>query len=763
MPTKVEISLSAEQYRKDLETVIGETRQAAARMSADLTAGTGQTGPTIAVTAEVSGKEEVEKFAEAVEEIPAEKAVEVKVGKTDVPKLEWVQDAPDKTIQVKVDAQTDKVKELRTDIGKLPAKKTVTIPVETFGDKLKKTWSDLRRELNDLNGGAKKLISTVLGTGGGAIGIFAAGLASLWKIMGTYFEHQTAKMKDAAQAHVEMASAIGEAAANNERLKASSNEVISQLSQLANVEKLSNAQKTQAIALIAQLTRQYGDLGVTVNEATGRIEGLSAAIVKKQEKDARRKISSLEGEIKELRSANSQENENISNAGFNVGKLVKGASWFGSAGVIANLTGLTEKFNSATGLDQVQIGGEADAKEAAGNIKKNTAEITKKQLELAEQRKRLAEIEKKQLLDVQVETAALEAQRVEREKQSVYTKADNELHRARTAEEKIANRQALIAGEKAQNDELHRKTEAAKARMDQAAPGSLQYEDAKKAYLQNLAEQAKSDERIAGWNEQIRQIQHEQAEAKRKLVEQSSFELTYQKLIAAGEYDKAAALKQEYDLKQQNLKLSDEEKKRLLDQQKELKQISAQKELQTGEEELRIQRLILAGEYEKAQVLKLQAEARKQGRNLSEAELKLRLKQKQDAASLSLAGSTRDKAQDLAWSAMEKAGLGRQAAEQRALRDAEKTKGGKLTDSETDAVRKLTELTWNLNHQRDAQFGDLSVKTNSLTARGGFQGGAAAPDVDKYQRAVAETSKSMLQYVQRIETFCRDIGKGGTF
>ena len=56
MPTKIEISLDAEQYRKELENLIGETRQAGAKMSADLTAGTGHTGRAVAVTAEVSGK-----------------------------------------------------------------------------------------------------------------------------------------------------------------------------------------------------------------------------------------------------------------------------------------------------------------------------------------------------------------------------------------------------------------------------------------------------------------------------------------------------------------------------------------------------------------------------------------------------------------------------------------------------------------------------------------------------------------------------------
>jgi|GEM_PF-4379042 len=707
MPTKIEISLDAEQYRKELDQVVAQTRAAREKLTSANSTPAKAKRDEIEIRANTAQAErKIQDVKKKADELPKEK-------------------------KIKVSATAE-------ESGKLS---------------IREIW----KEMTSLEGGAKNMVKSLI-AGGGLIGVVMAGVQGAIKACVALYDNYIQKGKDAAQAHVEMASAIGEAAANNERLKASSNEVISQLSQLANVEKLSNAQKTQAIALIAQLTKQYGDLGVTVNEATGRIEGLSAAIVKKQEKDARRKISSLEAEIKELRNANKQENENVSNAGFNLGKINKGLNWFSLGGIINNLTGQTDKTNSALGLDQVQIGGEADAKEAAENIKKNTAEMTRKQLELAGQRKRLAEIEKNQLLDVKVENAALEAQLIEREKQSVYTKADNELHRAKTAEEKIANRQNLIAGEKAQNDELHRKTEAAKARMDQAAPGSLQYEDAKKAYLQNLAEQEKSDQRIAGWNEQIKQIQYEQAEAKRKLAEQSAFELDYAKLIAAGEYDKAAALKQEYDLRQQNLSMTEKEKQTLLDRKKELQQISARKEIQAGEEELRIQRLILAGEYEKAQVLKLQAEARKQGRTLSDDELRQRLKQKQDAGSLSLAGSNLDKARDLQWQMMDKAGLGKQAAAQRALLDAEKTKGGKLTDAERESVSKLADLTWKMQNLPQIQFGDLSVKTNSLTSRGGFQTGAAMPDKDQVNKAISKNTETTMNTVREIERLVRELG-----
>lgn len=102
---------------------------------------------------------------------------------------------------------------------------------------------------------------------------------------------------------------------------------------------------------------------------------------------------------------------------------------------------------------------------------------------------------------------------------------------------------------------------------------------------------------------------------------------------------------------------------------------------------------------------------------------------------------------------------GREASEQRAIRDAEKTKGAKLTDSEIEATRKLHELSWNMQNMRDQQFGDLSTKINFLTARAGFQSAAAVPDSDKYNREILMTNKTMLNVLQSIETRCSQLNK----
>ena len=89
---------------------------------------------------------------------------------------------------------------------------------------------------------------------------------------------------------------------------------------------------------------------------------------------------------------------------------------------------------------------------------------------------------------------------------------------------------------------------------------------------------------------------------------------------------------------------------------------------------------------------------------------------------------------------------------EQALKDARAAKGADLTDEESEAVRKIAKLTYSMNNRRENDPGDLSIKTNSLTARGGFQGGAVAPDLERYNRITAENSKQSLARIRMLET-----------
>ena len=86
MPTICKISLDAEEYRKELAAVVAETRAAQEKMaaksmssapavSADAVNASNGNTRNISVAAEVSGLEDVQKLAEAVNALPSEKEV----------------------------------------------------------------------------------------------------------------------------------------------------------------------------------------------------------------------------------------------------------------------------------------------------------------------------------------------------------------------------------------------------------------------------------------------------------------------------------------------------------------------------------------------------------------------------------------------------------------------------------------------------------------------------------------------------------------
>ena len=56
------------------------------------------------------------------------------------------------------------------------------------------------------------------------------------------------------------------------------------------------------------------------------------------------------------------------------------------------------------------------------------------------------------------------------------------------------------------------------------------------------------------------------------------------------------------------------------------------------------------------------------------------------------------------------------------------------------------------------QLGDTSVKTNSLTARGGFAGGGKLPESDKINREIANINKQQLEQMKQITAICEKLG-----
>ncbi len=130
------------------------------------------------------------------------------------------------------------------------------------------------------------------------------------------------------------------------------------------------------------------------------------------------------------------------------------------------------------------------------------------------------------------------------------------------------------------------------------------------------------------------------------------------------------------------------------------------------------------------------------------------LKKQQDAQNaMRLQQSMRDQGKSLFYGTMEQAGMGPEAAYAKALDDAEKTKGAKLTKDEIDRTKQLTDLSLQLTASAPVQLGDLGIRTNDLTAHGGFASGAVAPDKDEVNRAIRSNTQFMAEALKGIQTW----------
>jgi len=146
-------------------------------------------------------------------------------------------------------------------------------------------------------------------------------------------------------------------------------------------------------------------------------------------------------------------------------------------------------------------------------------------------------------------------------------------------------------------------------------------------------------------------------------------------------------------------------------------------------------------------------------KNLQKAKEAEEEKKKAEEGRKNLNEQLKGKAESLKDTAMRNAGYGREAAQEKALRNAEKTKGSALTEKEKARVIKNADLEWDMEHREAPQLGDLAIKTNSLTSRGGFATGAVMPDKDAVNRRLVEETRKMNEILGQISKKVDDIGK----
>lgn len=174
----------------------------------------------------------------------------------------------------------------------------------------------------------------------------------------------------------------------------------------------------------------------------------------------------------------------------------------------------------------------------------------------------------------------------------------------------------------------------------------------------------------------------------------------------------------------------------------------------------------LKGDYERANMLKLINELKSRGVTIDEQELqrnkakyKALLDQIKIQRELTLKQNMESQGHSILMQAMKQAGFSKKAAELEAVRNAERVKGAKLTKNELATVKKLANLQQELNDPMNKlNFRNLDIKTNEMTARGGFSTGAVKVPVEDVNRQIRDFSQRQVQILNNIYSTLRSGG-----
>ena len=717
MPTKLKIELDASKAEKDLKAFkakVESLRQL--ETNAKTVSQNGGSG---------SGAADVQKVSEKLQALPKEKTITVK------------------TETKGTDAALAKTgKEL----------KSITIPAETFRTRATSAFKNVWKELSDGEGLLKNLTGALKGVLSpvGAIGL---GLAVLGKLAMDVWNRMTLSAAEYLEQTSRAADAAGKKREKLQEAQSRELQYLASLRELASQEHLSNTAKQEAGVLLDLLSR---------NRLTG-FDKAQEKVLSKMRKD---RIAAGEQEYSRL------QEQAFAQAQYAVTGMMPGEETLNRFGL--GLRGahgakeITAELMRNTPLEK-QLG---FARHMMLKESKTSEEMERwgKVVEvlerMIERRKELNSLDKTGFASDQERTEAYRANTTlgisvkQNREQAGIRNADREFASERDPAAKMTNREKLIAGELEKQKRL--REEIAKAeRKSQQGDFENQRVAAKKRVLELTLQLQESEEKIAGWSEQIAQIKRQTAQQ----IADAKENVRLQQLLVDGKYEEYELEKLKLEARRQGRKLTDEEAKALREQLEAQRQLEAQKRLDESRTELEIQRAILNGEYAKAEALRLQLEQKKANRQYSAAELEEIKKQNAERQKLALGQSLQDQAYSARYAAMQRAGLGREAEQEKALRDAEKTKGAKLTQEESALVKQLAELNYTMqNPGRTAldTIGGAEIKTNSLTARGGFSGGAVAPDKDRINRAIEGYNKRMAAQLEAANRLLGEIKTGLT-
>lgn len=175
------------------------------------------------------------------------------------------------------------------------------------------------------------------------------------------------------------------------------------------------------------------------------------------------------------------------------------------------------------------------------------------------------------------------------------------------------------------------------------------------------------------------------------------------------------------------------------------------------DKELAVEKLILQGKYQEAEKQKLINQLKEQGLKVDQKQIDAIMKKKKELNSLNIDKQLKNQGQSL----LDKFGLkDKNSRYQKRVRQLQQANKTSLTDDQKQKVKTLVDLQIKTEQLENLKpnFSDLQIKTNELTARGGFAGGAVVPNIDAVNKQIRDYEAKSYSTLTQIKQL---LSKGG--
>lgn len=173
--------------------------------------------------------------------------------------------------------------------------------------------------------------------------------------------------------------------------------------------------------------------------------------------------------------------------------------------------------------------------------------------------------------------------------------------------------------------------------------------------------------------------------------------------------------------------------------------------------EIEAQALINQGKNEEAERQRIINELKAKGLEIDRAEIDSIMAKKKELAGLKFNDQMQQQGYDLLYKQQSKTNY-KNAEYDKRVRDKERELGVSLDDSQKEKIKQQIDLEVKVNNEPKLDFSGTDIKTNELTARGGFAGGAVVVDKEKVNTQIRDYSARQVNLLNQIKSV---LEKGG--